>query len=166
MSLPQPHQLLYPRCLEQCLALNDRKEWFVPLFTVESPEAKLYGQSVCKLTFLFYPCYLFSRKCCFYLWSIIIIQINVFKKWIRSVLGDKRYLGENVGLVFEVTNTKNPGIWVSSEELIFFSFNWAKDLKPEKAFLPENILYRAWINICWIELSLWNRSLSWLLVDT
>lgn len=97
--LPSPlHPFFYPRYLEQCMALNDGKEWFVPLFTVQFPEAELCGQSVCRLSgfFLLYLGYLLSRKCCFYLWSIIIIPINVFKKWIRSVLGQKRYLGENV----------------------------------------------------------------------
>lgn len=137
-----PPPLLYPRYLEQCMALNDGKEWFVPLFTVQFPEAELCGQSLCRLSFLLllllYLGYLLSRKCCFYLWSIIIIQISVFKKWIRSVLGQKRYLGENV---WGNTQTQSPGIWVSSEELVFFSSNWAKDLKPLKAFLPENILW-------------------------
>lgn len=68
----------------------------------------------------------------------MIIQIVVFLKWIRRVLEIKMYLGRVLDLLEETYEILG---FESSEQLVFFSYNWAKDLKLAKTFLPEITLW-------------------------
>lgn len=130
-------------------------------------EAELCDQSVCKFVFSYIWSICFLGSPHFYFWSVIVIQIIGFFESELEMFWEIRCTSrESWTVIWGNKQTQNSGIWVSSEELVFLSSNWAKNLKPVKAFL-KTFYDWAWINICWIELSLWNRrSLLWLLVDT